>query len=70
MLGKMNWRCVAAFSSGLWNIPTPVNQVLDCQVVQMHVNIDALCEQQWLPEQHSWKKSGHMLHIQHDVSSV
>ena len=30
---------VIAFSNGLWNIPTPVDQVLD-------VKIDALCEQE------------------------
>ena len=45
------------------NIPTPVDQVLDGRVVQMHINIDALCEQRWPPEQHPGKKSGHMLHL-------
>ena len=43
--------CVAAFSSGLWNIPTPLDQVLDGRMVQMLVKIDTLCEQQWLPKQ-------------------
>ena len=51
--------CVAAFSSGLWNIPTPLDQVLDGLVVQMHINIDTLWEQQWPPKQHSGKKSGY-----------
>ena len=32
MLGTIYWWCVAAFSSGLWNIPTPVDQVLDDSV--------------------------------------
>ena len=52
-----------AFSSGLRNIPTPVDQVLDGRIVQMHVKIDALCKQWWLPEQHPGKKSMHMLHM-------
>ena len=59
MLGTMYWWCVAAFCSGLWNIPTPIDQVLDGHVVQMHIKIDALCEQQWVPEQHPGEKSGH-----------
>ena len=41
MLGTMYQWCVAAFSSGLWNIPTPVNQILDGRVVQTYVKIDA-----------------------------
>ena len=49
--------------SGLWNIPTLVDQVLDRRLVQMHVKIDALSEQRWPPEQHSKKKSDHMLHL-------
>ena len=61
MLGTMYRWCVAAFSSDLCNIHTPVDQVLDGRVVQTHVNIDALCEQRWPPEQHPGKKSGHML---------
>ena len=32
----------AAFSSGLWNIPTPIDQVLDGHVVQTHVEIDRM----------------------------
>ena len=60
---KMYRRCVAALSSGLWNIPTSVDQVLDGRIVQMHVKIDALCEQWWPPKQHLGKKSGHMLHL-------
>ena len=63
MLGSMYRWCVAAFSSVLWNIPTSVDQVLDGRVVQMHVKIDALCEQWWTPEQHPGKKSGQMLHL-------
>ena len=62
VLGTMIRLCVAAFSSGLWNIPTPVRQVLG-RVVQTHVKIDAFCEQRWPPEQHPGKKSGHMLHL-------
>ena len=42
MLGIMYRWCVAAFSSGLWNITTPVDQVLDGHIVQMHVKINAL----------------------------
>ena len=60
MLGTMYRWCVAALSSGLWNIPTPVDQVLDGCVIQTHVKIDALCEQRWPPEQHPGKKSGHV----------
>ena len=33
MLGTKYWRYVAAFSSGLWNIPIPFDQVLDGHVV-------------------------------------
>ena len=60
MLGTMYQWCVAAFSSGLWNIPTPVHQVLDGRVVQTHVKIDSLCKQSWPPEQHPGKKSEYM----------
>ena len=63
MLGTMYRWCVAAFNNGLWNIPTPVDQVLDDRIVQMQVKIDALCEQQWPPEQHPRKKSEHMLYL-------
>ena len=45
MLGTMYRWCVAAVSSGLCNIPTPVDQVLGVHVVQ----IDALCEQRSRP---------------------
>ena len=55
--------CVAAFRSGLWNIPTLIDQVLDGHVVQTHVKIDTLCEQWWPPEQHPGKKSRHTLHL-------
>ena len=48
------------FNSGLWNIPSLIDQVLDSHVVHMHVKIDAMCKQQW---SHSEKKSGHMLHL-------
>ena len=61
MLCTMYLRCVAALSSGLWNIPTPVDQVLDGRVIQTHIKIDALCEQRWPPERHPGKKFGHML---------
>ena len=44
MLGTVYRWCVAAFSSVLWNILTPVGQVLDGRVVQTHVKIDALCK--------------------------
>ena len=64
MLGTMYWWCVAAFSSGLWNILIPVDQVLDGRVVQTHVKIEVLCKQKWPPEQNPGKKSGHMLHLQ------
>ena len=60
MLGTMYQWCVTAFSSGLWNIPTPIDQVLDCHVVQTHIKIDALFEQLWLDP---GKKSGNMLHL-------
>lgn len=63
MLGTMYRWCVAAFSSGLWNIPTPVDQAPDVRVVQTHVKIDALCEQRWPTEHHPGTKSGHMLHL-------
>ena len=63
MLGTMYRWCVAAFSSGLWNIPTPVDQVLDGRVIQTHVKIDAFCEQRWPTKQYLGKKSGHMLHL-------
>ena len=53
---------VAAFSCGLLNIPTPVDQILDGCIVQTHVKIYALCKQRWPAEQHPEKKSGHMLH--------
>ena len=33
------------------------------QTVQTYIKINILCEQQWLPEQHPGKKSGHMLHL-------
>ena len=52
--------CVAAVSSGLWNIPTPVDQVLDDCIAQMHVKINTLCKQKWL---YSGKKSRHMLYL-------
>ena len=48
---------VSAFSSGLWNISTPVDQVLDGHVIQTQVKIDALCEQ------HPGKKSGNILNL-------
>ena len=60
ILGTMYRWCVAAFSSGLWNTPIPVDQVLDGRVVQTHVKIDALCEQRWPPEHYPGKKSGHL----------
>ena len=44
MLGTMYLWYTATFSSGLWNIPTPVDQVLDGHILQMHVKIDTLCE--------------------------
>ena len=64
--------CIAAHvghnvlvSSGLWIIPTPIDQVLDGQIVQKLVKIDALCEQWWPSEQHPGKKSKHILHLLH-----
>ena len=36
---------VSAFSSGLWNIPTLLDQVLDDRVLQTHVKIEELSEQ-------------------------
>ena len=63
MLSRMYRWCIAAFSSGLWNIPTPVAQVLDGRVIQTHVKIDVLCEQRWQPEQYPGKKSVHMVHL-------
>ena len=60
---SMYWWCVTGFNSGLWKIPTPIDQVLDRCIIQMQVKIDALCEQWWLPKQHPGKKSGHMLHL-------
>ena len=41
-LCTMHRRCVAAFSTGLLNIPTPVDQDLDGREVQTHIKIDAL----------------------------
>ena len=52
MLGTMYRWCVDAFNTGLWNIPTPVDQVLHGRVIQTHVKIDTLFEQWWPPEQH------------------
>ena len=40
------WTAVVCCSA-LWNIPTPIDQVMEGRVVQTHVKIDALCEQQW-----------------------
>ena len=37
MLSTMYWWSVAAFSSGLWNIPMPLKQVLDGRIVHMHI---------------------------------
>ena len=56
MLGPMYRWCASVFSSSLWNIPTPIDHVLDGRVVQTRVKIDALCEQRRLPEQHAGKK--------------
>ena len=39
MLGTMYQSCVAAFNSCLWNVPIPIDQVLDDRIVQMHVKI-------------------------------
>lgn len=47
MLGTMYRWCVATFSSGLSNIPSPVDQAPDVRVVHINVNIDAMCEQRW-----------------------
>ena len=55
--------CIAAFNSGLWNIATPIEQVLDGRVVQTHVKINALCKQRWPSQQHPRKNSGHVLHL-------
>ena len=33
------------------------------RVIQTHVEIDALCKQWWLPEQHPGKKSEHMFYL-------
>ena len=52
MLGTMFRGCVAAVRSGLWTIPTPIDQVLDGHRVQTYVTINALCEQWWPTEQH------------------
>ena len=54
MLGTMYQWCVAALSSGLWNILTPVDQVLDGLT---------FCKQGWPPKQHPGKKFGYMLHL-------
>ena len=52
-----------------WWVHTPVELqpfewgcIVGCKV-QMNIKIDTLCEQWWLPEQHTGKKSGHMLHL-------
>ena len=42
--------CVPTSSSGLWNIPTPIDRVLDGHIVQMHVKIDALHDEWWPPD--------------------
>ena len=70
MLGTMYRWCVYAFSSGLWNIPTPEHQVLYGRVVQTQVKIDALCEHCWPPEQHAGKKSWNMLHLLYHQGSL
>ena len=36
---------VSLLQQCLWDIPTPVDQVLDSHVVQMHMKINILCEQ-------------------------
>ena len=63
MMGPIYWWCVSAFNSGLWDIPASIDHVLDGRIVEVHVKIDILCEQRWLPEQHPGKKSGHRLHL-------
>ena len=55
-------QCIAAFRSGLWNIPISLDEVLDGRAVQTHVKIDGFCEQRWPSEQNPGRKSGHMLH--------
>ena len=55
--------CVTSLSSGLWNIPTPVNQVQDSHVEQIHVKIDACASSDGRPNSIQEKKSGHTLHL-------
>ena len=62
MLVTMYQWSVNAFSSGLCNIPTPVNQVLHGRIVQTNVKIDTLCEQRWPSEYHPGMNSGNILH--------
>ena len=63
MLGTILLLAHYCFEQCLWNIPTPLDQVLDGCIVHMHVKIDTLCEQRWPPEQQPGKKSGHMLYL-------
>ena len=70
ILGTMYQWCVTAYSCGLWNISTPIDLVLDGHIIQMHVNINVLCEQQWLPEPHAGKKSRHILYHQGSLGTI
>ena len=56
---NVSWVC-RCFQNGLWNITTPVDQVLDGRIVQTHFKIDAVWEQRW---PHPMKKFGYMLHL-------
>ena len=69
MLCTMYRWCVAALSSGLWNIPTPVDQVLDGRVklnehrrIAAHVvhNVSAVCRcfEQWSVEHSHSRRPG------------
>ena len=67
---NVRWR-VAAFSSDLWNIPTPIDQVLDGRLVQTLAKIDfcanvifrsAFVHDTQAPPQVSWY-GGHQLQL-------
>ena len=61
MLDTMYQWCVIAFSSGLWYIPTPIDQVLDRCVGTDDTRQDRCTV--WAAVLHPGKKFRHMLHL-------
>ena len=59
-MGAMYRWHLATFIGGLWDIPTPVEQVLEDCVVETHVKIGALREKRWLPNSIQGKHRAHV----------